>query len=207
LPNVLILGDSISVGYTPTVRELLRRKVNVFRPVKNEQGDAENCGGTTMSLQHIDRWLGTTRWDLIHFNWGLHDIKRVRKPGDAQSSDNPNDPRQADVKTYEANIAQLVARMKRTGARLVFGTTTPVPADLGQTTIHRTASDVPQYNAAALRVMRRHGAAVNDLYGFILPQLDRMQQPKNVHFTPEGYRVLGEQVARVIAEALPHKAV
>ena len=67
LPNVLILGDSISIGYTPGVREELKAKANVIRP-------NANCGDTTIGLANIDAWLGDGKWDVIHFNWGLWDL-------------------------------------------------------------------------------------------------------------------------------------
>ena len=62
LPNVLILGDSISIGYTPVVRDALKSKANVIRP-------SANCGETRMGLAGIDDWLGDGKWDVIHFNW------------------------------------------------------------------------------------------------------------------------------------------
>ena len=71
LPRVLLIGDSISIGYTVPVRKLLEGKVNVHRPLTN-------CGPTTRGLQGIDQWLGDGKWDVIHFNWGLHDLKRMK---------------------------------------------------------------------------------------------------------------------------------
>ena len=56
LPRVLIIGDSISIGYTPPLREILMGKVNVHRiPV--------NGGPTTRGVQNIDSWLGDTKWE------------------------------------------------------------------------------------------------------------------------------------------------
>lgn len=81
LPNVLILGDSISIGYTLGVRALLEGKANVFRPINAAGTGAENCSGTTKGVTAIDRWLGDRKWDVIHFNFGLHDLKRVTEPG------------------------------------------------------------------------------------------------------------------------------
>ncbi|MCA1759186.1 MAG: hypothetical protein LC658_05405, partial [Bacteroidales bacterium] len=62
LPNVLILGDSISIGYTPFVQEYLKGRANVFRPML-ENGKPENCAGTTKGVENIDRWLGSKKWD------------------------------------------------------------------------------------------------------------------------------------------------
>ncbi|MEY3911596.1 MAG: hypothetical protein RLY37_1064, partial [Verrucomicrobiota bacterium] len=50
LPNVLILGDSISIGYTRQVREGLNGKANVIRP-------NANCGDTRHGLAQIETWL------------------------------------------------------------------------------------------------------------------------------------------------------
>ena len=76
LPIVLLIGDSISMGYTPYVKQELKGLANVYRPVF-ENGNSENCKGTTNGLQQIDRWIGSRQWDIIHFNFGLHDLKHV----------------------------------------------------------------------------------------------------------------------------------
>ena len=81
LPNVLILGDSISIGYTLDVRENLKDKANIYRPVENDK--PINCGDTQKGIYALDQWLktqGVKKWDVIHFNWGLHDLKRIH-PG------------------------------------------------------------------------------------------------------------------------------
>ncbi len=69
LPNVLIIGDSISIGFARQVREKLTGKANVYRPMGGNK--PENCGDTTIGLAKIDVWLGQQKWDVIHFNWGL----------------------------------------------------------------------------------------------------------------------------------------
>ena len=78
IPKVLILGDSISIGYTPLVQKALEGEAHVFRPMRSEKG-AENCEGTTYGVTELERWLQIDGggWDVIHFNFGLHDLKRV----------------------------------------------------------------------------------------------------------------------------------
>ena len=66
LPRVLLIGDSISIGYTLPVRELLKGKANLHRP-------PTNCSSTASGLKNLDAWLGQGKWDVIHFNFGLHD--------------------------------------------------------------------------------------------------------------------------------------
>ena len=73
LPRALIIGDSISLGYTTRVQDLLRGKVNVWRvPV--------SAGSTENGLANLDAWLSwRDHWDVIHFNFGLHDLKRQKR--------------------------------------------------------------------------------------------------------------------------------
>ena len=96
LPNVLIIGDSISMGYTPIVKSLLEGKANVTRP-------NGNCQGTKHGVVNIDSWLSANKWDVIHFNFGLHDLKHV----DAitlKNSNNAEDPPQSNLKEYKKNL-------------------------------------------------------------------------------------------------------
>ena len=197
---MLILGDSISIGYTLDVREMLKRKANVFRPLTDDGKNAENCSGTTHGLKSIDRWLSDCQWDVIHFNFGLHDLKHVAKAGADAATSKASDPRQADVEQYRKNLEAIVTRLKATGARLVFATTTPVAP--GTTNPLREPDAPPRYNAAVLEVMKTHGVRVNDLFAFCEPQLEKLQLPRNVHFTAAGSKALAEQVAKVIEEEL-----
>ncbi|QDV66172.1 SGNH/GDSL hydrolase family protein [Crateriforma conspicua] len=71
LPNVLLIGDSISIGYTTAVRSQLSGVANVYRP-------PTNCGPTTRGVEQIDQWLGDRKWDVIHFNFGLHKLTNPR---------------------------------------------------------------------------------------------------------------------------------
>lgn len=191
LPNVLIIGDSISLGYTPFVLAELRGKAHVIHAPGNN-------AGTTLGMEKIDAWLKGPKWDVIHFNWGLHDLKHV-KAGTGAASDDPSDPRQAEIEKYGENLRALVAKLKATGARLVFATTTPYPAGVRPC---RLPEDAARYNEIAVAIARENGAAVNDLYAFALPKLGELQQPKNVHFKPEGSKALAGEVVRAILEAL-----
>lgn len=200
LPNVLILGDSISIGYGLDVRELLKGKANVFRPMSADGRKPENCSGTTLGVKAIDRWIGDRKWAVIHFNWGLHDLKRVTEPGGDKVSNDPKDPSQATVEQYAKNLEEIVKKLKATGARLVFATTTPVVPGTGSP--YRDPEDPPRYNAAAAKIMEANNIRIDDLFAFIQPKLEKLQKPKNVHFTTEGSKALAEVVAKVIQEEL-----
>ena len=180
LPRVLILGDSISMGYTVPTRQLLAGVADVHRP-------KDNCGPTSRGVERIDAWLGDGSWDVIHFNWGLHDLKYI------------DDARQVPLEQYEKNLAQLVERLQETGAKLIWCSTTPVPKGC---TPRRSNDDVLAYNAAAAKIMQSAGIPTDDLYTFANARLQEIQRPANVHFTPEGSKTLAKEVARHIRKTL-----
>jgi acyl-CoA thioesterase-1 len=182
LPRVLILGDSISIGYVLPARAALAGVATVHRP-------KENCGPTTFGVQNVEAWLGKDKWDVIHFNFGLHDLKQMF---DGYYQVSPDD--------YERNLRRIVFRLRQTGAKLIYATTTPVPE--AKLSPPRLPADVVLYNDRAMKVMKENGVAIDDLYAFALPRLAEWQLPANVHFTGAGSEALGKEVARVIAGAL-----
>lgn len=193
LPRVLLIGDSISIGYTLPARTLLDGKANVHRI-------PTNGGPTTRGLQQLDRWLGPSRWDVIHFNFGLHDLKHADAKGGLVDASEA--PRQVELDAYRDNLRAIVRRLKETGATLIWCTTTPVPPGAKG----RVAGDEVAYNAVAADVMRDEGVATNDLHAFAAARLAEIGKPADVHYTPAGYAVLAEQVARRIDQALPKPA-
>lgn len=182
LPRALLIGDSISIGYTNDVQDLLAGKANVHRiPV--------NGGPTTRGLEQIDDWLGDGDWDVIHFNWGLHDLRFME-----------DGRRQVSPDEYRVNLERLVTRLEETGAQLIWASTTPVPD--AKVTPHRDDRDVVAYNRIAAEIMGRRGVAIDDLYDEILPALAEVQRPANVHFLPAGSKLLAGAVVRAIRAAL-----
>lgn len=198
LINVLIIGDSISIGYTPFVKQWLHTKANVVRPML-ENGNAENCSGTTKGVENIDRWIGDTEWDIIHFNFGLHDLKQV-DPVTGQNSTDPNHPQQADLKQYKKNLTEIVKKLKATGAKLIFATTTPYPDETNGPLRKPGMSE--KYNRVAIKIMNKNDIEINDLYAFMLPRMKELQLPNNVHFTPEGSNAMALKVVERINEVL-----
>ncbi len=195
LPRVLLIGDSISIGYTVPVRDLLKGKANVHRI-------PANGGPTTSGLKNIKAWLGETKWDLIHFNWGLHDVKYIQDdPGKRADPKAAGSHHQVSIEDYEKNLRTLVAQLKATGAKLIWCNTTPVP----EGSDGRIAGEEVKYNEAAARVMKEAGIPTDDLNAHAAAKLKEVQLPANVHFSNAGYQYLGEKVAREIGAALPRK--
>jgi lysophospholipase L1-like esterase len=193
LPRVLILGDSISIGYTPLVIEGMKGKATVTRP-------RANCGDTRVGLKGIDKWLGNNKFDVFHFNWGLWDLC-YRSPESKEQGrrDKVNGTLAVPLTEYEKNLEQLVLRMKQTGATLVWASTTLVPeGEAG-----RFAGDEVKYNAVAERVMKKHGVLVDDLHAVTKSfGPDLFTRPGDVHYKPEGYARLAAQVIATLEGVL-----
>lgn len=195
LPNVLLIGDSISIGYTVATREALDGVANVYRPLTN-------CGPTTRGLAGLDNWLGDRKWDVIHFNFGLHDLKYMGPNN--QNLANPKLPTshpQVPIAEYEANIETIAKRLKSTGASVIWRDTSPVPEGARG----RVVGDSKRYNEAAHRAIARVGGIeVDPFYDFAIEN-SQFQKKADVHYTPEGSKVLGDHVAGVIQNALGSK--
>lgn len=173
LPRVLLIGDSISRGYTLATRRALAGKANVHRA-------PENCGPTANGLKKLDLWLGDGKWDVIHFNFGIHD-------------------RATPAADYEQRLDQIVQRLRATGARLIWASSTPLPAESS----YGSDAAIVARNGIAARVMQKHGIPINDLYAHIAPRLKDFQQANDVHFSGAGYEYFGAQVAAEISAVLP----
>lgn len=198
LPRVMLIGDSISVGYTDGVRAALAGHANVHRV----QG---NAGPSSSGVQRVKEWIAPAagKWDVIHFNFGLHDVKRGTGGKDNQPYPT-SDGHQVPPDEYERNLRQIVAQLQRTGATLIWGSTTPIPA--GKLDPPRQPGDEVAYNQIARKVMIENGVAIDDLHAAALAQGPGLQLPGNVHFTKEGSAVLAKHVAASIRAALHRRA-
>jgi lysophospholipase L1-like esterase len=183
LPRVLLIGDSISMGYTLDVRAGLAGVANVHRP-------PANCNSSGYGLAQLSKWLGDGKWDVIHFNFGIHDAK-LPPEGKLHSS----------LEVYEKNLREIVRRLRASGAKLVWATSTPIPMG-GMLAPDRRFGDIAGYNERALMVMKENGVVINDLNATITPHIARVQIQRDVHFTPEGSGLLARQTAAVIKEQL-----
>jgi hypothetical protein len=211
LPKVLILGDSISIGYTPFVQQMLKNEAKVVRPMQKDGKRPENCSYSANGVKRIDAWLGDTKWDVIHFNFGLHDLKyigqalpnaKIAPQKGAAIKKNPEARQLSTIEDYLANLEKIVARLKQTKAKLIFCTTTPVPE--GST--GRISGDELKYNAAAIKLMKKLDVSVNDLHVHASQKKVAVFQVKaNVHYTKEGSELLAEAVVSSLRSSLKSK--
>ena len=186
-PKVLIIGDSISIGYFPFVKEALKDKADLVHNPGNAQA-------TQKGLKELDTWLSAEKWDIIQFNWGLWDLAYRNPESKIQGNrDKVNGKVTSTPEVYRRNLETLVARLEKTGAKLIFVSTTYVPSgDEG-----RFAGDDVKYNSIALEVMKKHNIPVNDLYATSVGVHAKYGLgANNVHYSAEGYQVLSKQIVK-----------
>ena len=186
--NVLIIGDSISIGYTPILQTSLSPNVNV------EHNEA-NGGSTVRGIQKIEKWIGTKQWDVILFNFGLHDMVYADT---AHKYDVVNGKLAVPIEDYKKNLTTIVSKLRETTATIIFINTTMVPENAAG----RKVEDPAKYNAAAAEIMKKNGIQVIDLYTPSLTIHPQNSKPGNVHYTQKGYELLAEPIIAAIKSAL-----
>lgn len=183
LPRVLIIGDSISIGYTKDIREKLKGVANVHRIPANGQS-------TEIGLKKLDGWLGDKKFDVIAFNFGLHDSKYLTADATKVSRED-----------YAKNLQEIIRRIKATGAQPLFINTTPVPDKLEPA--DRRFDSISTRNEIAAKVMAENNVPIVDVYSVLQPRLPELQRPFDVHFLPTGYVLLADTIAPAIRTQLP----
>lgn len=189
MKHVILIGDSIRIGYQDIARCELMGLADVWTPEENAR-DSRNV------LAHLDDWVIARAPDLVHLNCGLHDLK---KEFGATAHQVPLDE-------YAANVRAILTRVQReTRARLIWATITPVNEAWhhAHKEFDRFEADVVAYNNAASAIARELNISIDDLNAQVTQfGRDKILLPDGVHFTDEGYTLLGNQVARVIKENL-----
>jgi len=198
LPRVLIIGDSITMNYHEAAKAALKGIANYHR-------NDGNAFSSEHGVRNSELWLGNYRekglhWDVIQFNHGLHDLKQ---PYDAATD--IWGPYAIPLDAYKANLEKQIAILRKTGAKLIWCATTPVPNDNKSTYARRKGASA-EFNAAALEVIRRHpDILISDLHGLIesSPIFDNWRKQNDVHFyQKEERQILGQAVATTIRKAL-----
>lgn len=191
--KLLIIGDSISMGYTTYLQKDLCAFYDVQHVghTENTNEDIENAQGTTHTLANVDRWLAQagplTSSDVITWNNGLWN---ARDPAtDPQAPGNATD-----LTTYQTELEQIALRLKATGARVIFFTTTDIPTagstfiagrDLDENTTAGTVMDAASIEHYDLNALARSN-----------PKLHLSNDP--IHFNTQGYSLFGEYIADMV---------
>jgi len=174
LPRVLLIGDSITRGYYKEVEDRLKGKVTVARLTTSKSL------GDPAFIDEVRLIMGQTKFDIVHFNNGLHGWGYTEEE-------------------YAAALPELLAAIRKSApkAQLVWAMTTPV----------RTADRIEQFDAKTERVkarnviadeiMKKEGIMVNDLYSLLKDKSDWYSRD-GVHLNANGTKALGAQVAEML---------
>jgi lysophospholipase L1-like esterase len=193
-PRILIIGDSISIGYTPFVQEYL----SDIAYVHHNPGNAQHTG---TGLARIEEWLGSANWDIIQFNWGLWDLCYRHPDSKVQGNrDKINGKITYSIDDYASNLDSIVSVLKnKSRAKLIFVTTTYVPEQESG----RFTQDAIRYNDIAKQIMKKHSVTIHDIYKKSVAIHNKHGKGANdVHYTQEGYRQLGKGIANFLEEEI-----
>jgi lysophospholipase L1-like esterase len=194
LPTVVLLGDSIRLSYAPVVTKQLEGKATIVSPPANG-GDSSNL------VKNLEKWAIKAEPAVVHFNCGIHDVKKLKATGKFQVS--PED--------YEQHLRTIVARLRsETKAKVLFALTTPIIDERaaktrGERNYELFDASTEQYNAIARRVMEELKVPVNDLRAALGTPEEQAQAISNdgVHFNKAGVEKLATAVTKFVKEHLP----
>ena len=189
MKSATLIGDCIRRDYQPIVRDELADVAEVWGP-------KETIKTTRDVLTHLDEWVLGPRPDLFHFNCGLHEIRRFR----------PGAPQTVPLPEFRRNLEEIFRRIREsTETAITWAQTTPIFHERRDkiNTYGRRETDVVEYNASASEVASRYGVTIVDLHRLTRESgMERYMARNGLHFTPEGYAILGKAVAQAIRQEL-----
>ena len=180
MKNVLLLGDSIRMGYEPCVRRKLEGRAEVFGP--NENGRF-----ALYTLNSLRFWInGIPKPDVIHWNNGLWDL------GDDYHVGRPF----STAEEYRSALERTVVVMKKLfpEAKIIMATTTP--------TKNPDVSGMVRYNEILRSIAEENGFMVDDLFSVVYSDVEKYICPDGIHLTDEGWDATSDAVVRCIEEYL-----
>lgn len=189
MKKVILIGDCIRRDYQPTVQEELSDIAKVWGP-------KETIKTTRDVLEHLDEWVLTPQPDLFHFNCGLHEIRRFR----------PDAPQTVPLPEFRENLVEIFRRIRdTTDTSITWAHTTPIFHERRDkiNTYGRKETDVLAYNNAAVETADKYDVPIVDLHEVTVEGgMEQYMARNGLHFTSEGYVLLGKAVAKVIKHEL-----
>jgi lysophospholipase L1-like esterase len=183
--NVVLIGDSIRMGYEDVVRQHLSGIASVWAP-KDNGGHSRNI------LAHLDEWVLTRHLDIVYINCGLHDIARKFDLPDLA----------VPLSEYRKNIRHILSLIKsKTNTVVIWASITPVNEQWHHANkgFDRLEADVVSYNTVANEVANECEVPIHDLFGIVQQSNQQnLLSSDGVHFTSNGYDLLGNKVAEFI---------
>ena len=181
LPRVLLIGDSITRGYYPEVEKLLAGKAFVARLATSR------FVADPVLLKEIALVLDETKFDVIHFNNGMHGWQHSEAE-------------------YRRAFPQFLAALRAHApqATLIWATTTPLRD--GKAVTYDTQAEysderVAARNAIAAEIVTAHAIPIDDLNAAMRGHPE--YHSDNVHFNSQGIQIQAAQVSAQVEKLLP----
>lgn len=189
MKNILLIGDSIRMGYDKSVKKSLENIANVYYP-------EENCRFASYVLRYLNEYKNLVQdgdVDILHWNAGLWDNLRIFE-------EDPHTP----IDVYAYYIERICVRIKKLmpNAKVIFATSTSVISERMSKDFKRYNNEIEQYNNVAIEIVKKYGFELNDLYA-ISKSLPKEAHSDPVHYyTRTGTEAFTKQVLNCISTAL-----
>ena len=176
LPRVLLVGDSITHGYQDMVRKALKGVCYVDYIATSYAIDSK------MYTMLVENFAKNSRYDVIHFNHGLHGI-HISKRG------------------YASRMKKLLCRLEKQSKILL--TTTTVVYNAGNQRLHaKWNKRVQERNDVVWNLAKEKGYAVDDLFTVSVAIDKANRNDDGTHYESAGYQTLAQSVAESIKNIL-----
>ena len=192
MKKVVLIGDSIRMGYDVLVREAFRDSAKVYFQNDNNRFAA-------FILRHLHEWKMKMQCgddvDCVHWNVGAWDSLILYQDG-------PLTP----INVYEDYMERLCRRIEILSpkAKVIFATTTPMYEELFTTPeiSVRYNKDIEKYNEVAVRVVKKYGHEINDLYGLMKDKPLTYHSDVAHYYSRKAEMLIAEQVANCISKCI-----
>jgi lysophospholipase L1-like esterase len=178
LPRVLLIGNSITRAYYPEVAENLRGVAFTARLATSKSlGDPALIDEIELVMKH-------TRFDVVHFNNGLHGFGYTEQE-------------------YGAALPEMIAAIKAHSpdAKLIWASTTPTRQGERMEEFAPGTERVKERNRIALEVMQKYGIVCNDLFAVVEPHPE-YYTADGIHLLDEGTTALARKVSDEIRKII-----
>ena len=190
MKKIILIGDSIRMGYDKYVKDALDGVAQVLYP-------EENCKFAVYVLRFLGDWRKKGEWgndaDLVHWNAGLWDLADMNGEGPL-----------TDMDYYGKTVARINRHIKRLfpKAKIVFATSTSVVESGYGPGFKRTNRVIEEFNSTAIRALEGSGTVINDLYRASVDIPDSFRSDMTHFNTNEGRAYMGNKVLSVICREL-----
>lgn len=188
--KIVLIGDSIRMGYDKYVKDALEGSAEVYYP-------DENCRFAEYVLRYAHEWKEKGNWgddvDLVHWNAGLWDALEL-------FGDEPLTP----IPYYSEAIKRIDKRLRMLfpKAQFIFATSTNVSEKMGRPEFMRHNATIEKYNEAAVTALTGTDTVINDLYPITASVPDSYRSDWVHFYTPEATELIGGKVLSAICKAL-----